>query len=94
MNSPTSARGYGCLAVLVGIPLVALFGGWRLALSVGLVWLGGTMLIATVVVRPGPYPVPESFLRNPEYHREVRLKRISMTVVGVALIGSGVVACP
>ena len=47
-------RGYGCLAVHVGIAVAALFGGWRLALTVGLVWLGGTMLIATIVVRPGP----------------------------------------
>ena len=52
------------------------------------------MLIAAVVVRPGPYPVPESFLSDPEYHREVRLKRISVVVAGIALIGVGVVACP
>ena len=93
MNS-AAARGYGCLAVVVGIPLTALFGGWRLALALGLVWLGGTMLIAAVVVRPGPYPVPESSLSDPEYHREVRLKRISVVVAGIALIGVGVVAYP
>ena len=87
MNS-AAAREYGCLAVVVGIPLTALFGGWRLALALGLVWLGGTMLIAAVVVRPGPYPVPKSFLSDPE------LKRISVVVAGIALIGVGVVACP
>ena len=83
------------MAVLVGIPLIALFGGWRLALTASLVWLGGTMLIAAMVVRPGrSYPLPESFLSDPEYHREVRLKRISAAVVGIVLIGAGVVACP
>ena len=46
------------------------------------------MLIAAVVVRPGPYPVPKSFLSDPE------LKRISVVVAGIALIGVGVVACP
>jgi len=40
-----AGRGYGCFAVGVAITLAAVFGGWRLALTVGLVWLGGTMLL-------------------------------------------------
>ena len=87
MNS-AAARWYGLLGGGRGDPLTATFGGWRLALALGLVWLGGTMLIAAVVVRPGPYPVPKSFMSDPE------LKRISVVAAGIALIGVGVVACP
>jgi hypothetical protein len=44
----TAVRGYGCLAVLAGIAVAAFFGGWRLALTVSLVWLGGTMLLGAI----------------------------------------------
>ena len=40
--------------MLAGIAAAAFFGGWRLALTVSLVWLGGTMLLVVVVV-PGAY---------------------------------------
>ena len=89
-----SARGYGCLVVITGIAAATLFGGWRMALAAGLVWLGGTMLVAAVTVRPGAYPVPTASMLDPAYHREVRYKRISMAVGGVALLATAVVACP
>lgn len=89
-----SVRGYGCLMALAGIVAAVLFGGWRMAVTAGLVMLGGTMLVAVVTVRPGAYPVPTAWMLDPAYHREVRHKRISMAVVGAALIGAGVRACP
>lgn len=71
-----------------------MFGGWRGALAVSLMMLGGEMLRVVVFVRPGPYPVPDSWMRDPAYHEGLRRKRISMAVIGIMLIGGGIIACP
>ena len=63
-------------------------------MAVGLVMLGGTALLAVVTVSPQQPGVPETWLRDPAYHREVRRKRLLMAVVGLAVIGAGVAACP
>jgi len=59
-------------------------GAWRSPSA----WCGSAerCYLAVVVVRPGPYPVPTEWLLHPDYHRNVRQKRIVMAVVGLALI--------
>ena len=87
-------RGVGCLATLAGAAAAGMFGGWQAVLAGSLMILGGKMLQVAVFVRPGPYSVPDAWMRDPAYQEEVRRKRISMAVIGVMLIAGGIVACP
>ena len=77
-------RALGLPALLASIVVAAFLGGWRLALTVGLVPLGIQCLMGVVQVwlaGVSDWEVPVE-------------RKVTFAVVGVALICAGVAACP
>lgn len=77
-------RALGLPVLLLAVVVAAFIGGWRLALTVGLVPLGIRCLAAVVLVwRAGV----------PDWRIPIE-RRVSFAFVGVVLIYAGVAACP